>query len=271
LTLREDGEAGQVGEVGDLLLCINDYLEVRMLTDDTPLGYVLTRREAVVLLGATGVMLLTPGALVPGRFRRVACVARPEQTEGPYFVDDMLNRADIRSDPTDGAVKPGSPLELTFSVSRLAGAACAPLAGALVDLWQCDHLGVYSDVVDPRFSTKGRKFLRGYQVTDGAGLARFITIFPGWYQGRTVHLHFKIRSAPDASPGFAFTSQIYFDDAFTDRVHALEPYAARGQGRTRNDRDRIYARGGPQLTVTPTARAAGEGHAATFEIALALG
>jgi protocatechuate 3,4-dioxygenase beta subunit len=195
-------------------------------------------------------------------------VVRPEQTAGPYFVDELLNRSDIRSDPATGAVSPGVPLELTFHVSRVAEAACAPLAGALVDVWHCDHLGVYSDVVDPRFDTIGQKFLRGYQVTDGDGIARFTTVFPGWYQGRTVHIHFKIRSAPEADPGFEFTSQLYFDDQLTDRIHALDPYAEKGPRTRRNAGDGIYSRGGSQLTLD-TARQ-GDGLGAAFDIALQL-
>jgi protocatechuate 3,4-dioxygenase beta subunit len=151
-------------------------------------------------------------------------------------------------------------------VSRLEAGACTPLAGVVVDLWQCDHLGVYSDVRDRSFDTTGKKFLRGYQVTDQAGAARFTTVYPGWYQGRTVHLHFKLRSAPAASPGFEFTSQLYFDDALTDRVFTRAPYADRGARSTRNERDGIYRRGGAQLKLDVTESP--QGFAAAFEIAL---
>lgn len=195
-----------------------------------------------------------------------ACVARPQQTEGPYFVDEALNRSDIRSDPSDGSVRPGAPLELTFKVSRISGNGCAPLAGAVVDLWHCDHRGIYSDVRDPDFDTAGKKFLRGYQVTDSDGLARFTTIYPGWYHGRTVHVHFKIRSAPSSTPGFDFTSQLYFDDALTDEVHSRKPYAEKGRRDRRNAGDAIFARGGAQL-LPPVVRRRG-GYAATFEVAL---
>jgi protocatechuate 3,4-dioxygenase beta subunit len=236
--------------------------------DDRPVGDVLSRREALTLLGASGAVLLgirAGSAAGRPRGRRV-CVARPQQTEGPYFVDEKLLRSDIRSDPTDASVRPGSPLDLTFHVSRLEAGACTPLAGVVVDLWQCDHLGVYSDVRDRSFDTTGKKFLRGYQVTDQAGAARFTTVYPGWYQGRTVHLHFKLRSAPAASPGFEFTSQLYFDDALTDRVFTRAPYADRGARSTRNERDGIYRRGGAQLELDVTESP--QGFAAAFEIAL---
>lgn len=241
-----------------------------MHSDDQHLGLVLSRREALALLGATGYMLFTGRPAVGGRRGAIAgaCVVRPEQTEGPYFVDELLDRSDIRVDPSDGAVKPGVPLDLTIAVSHLAGGACLPLAGVLVDIWHCDHLGVYSDVQDPGFDTRGKKFLRGYQVTGADGRARFTTIYPGWYAGRTVHIHFKLRSPSSARPGYAFTSQLYFDDALTDRVHAREPYASKGRRTVRNGGDGIYRRGGAQLLLPLASR--GEGYAGTFDIALQL-
>ena len=196
------------------------------------------------------------------------CVVRPEQTEGPYFVDERLNRSDIRSDPSNGFVKDGVPLAITFAVQRIDGSSCVPLAGVLVDIWHCDALGVYSDVQDPGFNTVGQKFLRGYQVTDANGAASFVTIYPGWYQGRTVHIHFKLRTDPDAAQGFEFTSQLYFDDALTDIVHAQQPYAAKGQRTLRNSGDGIYRNGGSQLLLAPTADGMG-GYTASFDIALA--
>jgi protocatechuate 3,4-dioxygenase beta subunit len=252
-----------------------------MQNDDQQRGYMLTRREAVAMLGVSSVALLTG---CRGSSTRVSadtatssstsasagasmCVVRPEMTEGPYFVDEMLNRSDIRRDPSDRSVKPGTLLQLSFNVSTIAAAACTPLAGALVDLWHCDHLGVYSDVSDPGFNTVGKRFLRGYQVTDARGLASFTTVYPGWYQGRAVHIHFKIRSAPSASRGFEFTSQLFFDDALTDRVHVQQPYAAKGQRTVRNSRDGIFRRGGSQLLLSLTETSSG-GYASTFDIAL---
>ena len=137
---------------------------------------------------------------------------------------------------------------------------------ALVDVWSCDHQGIYSDVEDPGFDTRGKKFLRGYQETDNTGVARFTTIYPGWYGARTVHVHFKVRSAPGTKPGFEFVSQLYFDDVFTDRVYAKPPYSSRGPRVLRNAQDGIFRHGGSDLVldVTPTDR----GYAAPFELAL---
>jgi protocatechuate 3,4-dioxygenase beta subunit len=225
---------------------------------------VINRRKMLSLLGLSGCAWLTRRASAQVSS---ACVVRPQQTEGPYFVDERLNRSDIRSDPASGAVKPGAPLQVVFRVLQLSGGACRPLSGAQVDVWHCDALGAYSDVRDPGGNTLGQKFLRGFQVTDASGVVRFTTIYPGWYEGRAVHIHFKIRTDAGAGRGREFTSQLYFDDALTDRVHAQAPYASRGQQRMRNDRDGIFQRGGRELILAVAE--SGPGHAGTFDIALA--
>ena len=202
----------------------------------------------------------------------LACVVRPALTEGPYFVDELLNRSDIRSDPSTGAVKAGVPLKLKINLFRTSdGGACTPLAGALVDIWHCDALGAYSNVSagggNP--NTLGQEFLRGYQVTDADGLARFTTIYPGAYPGRAVHIHFKIRSAAGGGRMHEFTSQLFFDDGLTDQVHAQAPYATPGQSRLRNARDGIYRSAGAQLTLVVAPAA--PGYTASFDLALQTG
>jgi protocatechuate 3,4-dioxygenase beta subunit len=234
----------------------------------------MTRRAAVAVLTGGSLTLLMGGyatersaaqsaSVVP------ACVVRPQQIEGPYFVDERLQRSDIRSDPDNGAVQPGVPLQLGFMVTRISGNTCTPLPGAQVDVWQCNALGVYSDVTDPGFQTVGQKFLRGYQVTDSTGAAPFVTIYPGWYPGRTVHIHFKIRTTPTSPQRYAFTSQLYFDDALTDRVHTQAPYASKGPRKVRNKDDGIFRDGGEHLMLSLSEH--GEGYAATFGIGLQLG
>ncbi|HEV7366667.1 MAG TPA: intradiol ring-cleavage dioxygenase [Gemmatimonadales bacterium] len=240
--------------------------------DDIPIGKVLTRREALAFLGASGAYLFfgcSSTASTDPTGGSASCVARPALTEGPYYVDEELNRSDIRTDPSDGTVKPGALLALTFNVSTAASSTCAPLAGAVVDVWHCDALGAYSDVSDPRFNTVGRKFLRGYQVTGADGVARFTTIYPGWYQGRAVHLHFKVRSPAGASPAYEFTSQLFFDDALTDQVHAQQPYAAKGQRTLRNSGDGIYNQGGSQLVLSLAQ--ASDGYEGSFDVAVSNG
>jgi protocatechuate 3,4-dioxygenase beta subunit len=254
--------------------------------DDAQVGRILSRREILALLGGSSVALLAacaPGALTSASPTAAAqqtstaptaaaaassaaatvlpsCIVRPALTEGPYFVDEKLDRSDIRSDPATGAVRPGALLTLNFLVSRVSGSACAALNGAVVDVWHCDALGVYSDVDNAR----GQKFLRGYQATDASGSAKFTTVYPGWYQGRAVHIHFKIRPTSSSE----FTSQLFFDDALSTQVFAQTPYSQKGtQGITRNSGDGIFQQSGGKLTLNVTK--SGDAYAATFDIGLA--
>ena len=270
--------------------------------DDLPTGRILSRREAVTLLAASSAALVagcrpgsrgSAGASTTGSTGAPAsaaatsapavtsstlpsCVAKPELTVGPYFVDKQLNRADIRVEPTTGVASPGQPLSLSFRVQQIANGQCTPLPNAMVDVWQCDAEGRYSGVNDRMvgFNTEGKKFLRGYQVTDKNGNARFMTIYPGWYQGRAVHIHFKIRTPLDAALAdqqdrtYEFTSQLFFDDDLTDQIHKAQPYAAKGQRDLRNANDGIYRQGGSSLVV-PVALSQ-VGYAATFDLGLDL-
>jgi protocatechuate 3,4-dioxygenase beta subunit len=238
-----------------------------MHNDDHQSGRIMNRREALALLGTAGAAMLAGRASWSSAAEpSLSCVASPEQTEGPYFVDERLNRADIRSDPADGSMREGLPLTLSLVISSVAAGTCTPLSGATVDMWHCDAAGAYSDARDPHFNTIGKKFLRGYQVTDAAGSVRFTTIYPGWYDGRTVHIHFKVRGTAAAKRGYEFTSQLYFDDAFTDRVYARNPYARRGRRTVRNAGDWIFRDGGSRMML-PVAES-GAGYAANFHVGL---
>ena len=231
----------------------------------------MLRRQVIAALGAAGATALTGGlvaARAATRTSSLACVVRPSQIEGPYFVDEKLNRSDIRSDPRTKVVSEGVPLYLKFVVSRTEGSGCLPLAGAQVDVWHCDAEGLYSDTDDFQEDTRGFRFLRGYQITDRNGAASFTTIYPGWYPGRTVHIHFKIRVGPQGkgAGGREFTSQIYFDDALTDIIHAQLPYSKRGQRKVRNNRDVVSLIGGSRL-ILPLHEYR-KGYAGTFDVSL---
>lgn len=234
-----------------------------MPDDDRTLGRLLTRREVLAAMGSVTLAGVWPGS-VQGQ-ARPACIARPEQTEGPYFVDTGLARSDIRVDTSTGGIEPGVPLQLVFRVSRLDAHGCRALPEAQVELWQCNARGLYSGVRDPHADTRGRNFLRGYQTTDAEGNARFTTIYPGWYPGRAVHLHFSIRAGRGPRRE-EFTSQLYLDDALSDRVFAQAPYGERVGQRVRNDADFIYRRGGHQLRLA--VNEAGGRLGAVFDIGL---
>jgi protocatechuate 3,4-dioxygenase beta subunit len=274
--------------------------------DDLPVGRLLSRREVLSLFGFTGAALLAACTVVtpaPNAESATAvaiatdptaqasaeaevatveavntttipnCVVRPEMTEGPYFVDGQLERSDIRTEPSDGSVKEGVPLTLAFAVSQISDSTCSPLAGATIDIWHCDALGVYSGVSDPRFDTSDQTWLRGYQVTGNDGIAQFITIYPGWYPGRAVHIHFKIRTTVTGNETYEFTSQFFFDDALSDQVFMLSPYDSKGEGNTLNSNDGIYGGGGDQMTLNLTQVNGSDmsaGFTTTFEIALDL-
>lgn len=242
----------------------------------------MNRRKMLTLIGAAGINRLSgySSANASESVRRtLSCVLTPQQTEGPYFVDEHLHRSDIRSDPADGSIKEGLPLALEIRVFAAGtgtkagnGIDCKPLAGASVDIWHCDAQGIYSDVTDSSFNTVGKKFLRGYQVTDTSGSVRFLTIYPGWYPGRTVHIHFKIRTDPKYARTREFTSQLYFNDSITDLVYARQPaYARKGSylPRTRNEGDGIFREGGDQLMLTLLET--GKGYATTFDVGLETG
>jgi protocatechuate 3,4-dioxygenase beta subunit len=199
------------------------------------------------------------------------CLVSPEQIEGPFFVDERLNRSDLRTDPTNGAVSPGAPFRLVLHVSQVANNTCTPLPGATVDVWHCDALGSYSDVRDNASGsgdTRGRKFLRGYQLSDSQGKVGFQTIYPGWYEGRAVHLHFKIRTNPTSGVRHEFSSQLYFDEAITDQIHAQAPYGQKGRRDTTNSSDGIYRRGGNDLMLGLTKDA--DGYVGAYKVAMLL-
>ena len=165
----------------------------------------------------------------------VTCVLAPEQTEGPYYLDD----AKVRQNITEG--KPGVPLALRLTV--VDASSCKPIKGAAVDIWHCDAGGVYSGTSVQ--GTEDDRFLRGIQRTDAKGVALFRTVYPGWYRGRTVHIHVMVHIGGNV----VHTGQLYFSDAVTDAVYRRSPYNRRPNRDPRNAGDSIYRNGGKRSTL----------------------
>ena len=175
--------------------------------------------------------------------------------EGPYFVDERINQADLY--PTS----PGLQLELTFNVYNTSSTQCVTLPGAWVDIWEANYNGKYSDEASE--GTKGLTYLRGYQVTDKNGTVNFRTTYPGYYTGRTVHLHIMVRTF-DAAGNVLYrsTTQVYFDDSISDAVFTLAPYNTRPARQTRNQQDRIFS----QKAVLPLVGDIKSGYKAAYPV-----
>jgi protocatechuate 3,4-dioxygenase beta subunit len=159
----------------------------------------------------------------------VACVLTPEQTEGPYYIA----KEKVRRNITEG--RPGTPLLLHLAVVN--ASTCKPIKGATVDIWHCDAGGVYSGFGQ---GSSSRTFMRGIQKTGAKGIAIFRTVYPGWYTGRTVHIHVKVHLGGRV----VHTGQLYFRDALTDAVYKAAPYTSRPGRDTRNANDSVYRNGG---------------------------
>ena len=165
----------------------------------------------------------------------------PQQTEGPYFVDGMPNRTDITSDTSNGSVEDGMSLNLAINVYDVDDGSCTPLGNAQVDIWHANFQGVYSGVQEQ--GTVGTDFLRGYQLTDDNGTVRFTTVYPGWYEGRAIHIHVKVRNFEGSQETFEWTSQFYLPNSVNEQVHIQAPYSNHGPITTANEQDGIYAGG----------------------------
>jgi protocatechuate 3,4-dioxygenase beta subunit len=170
----------------------------------------------------------------------VSCVLTPEQTEGPYYIDAAKVRRDIR----EGHPGIAMPLEATV----VDASTCKPIEGAAVDIWHCDASGIYSGV-----DGDTRTFLRGIQRTDPRGLATFLTIFPGWYQGRTTHIHVKVHLGGNV----VHTGQLYSPEATVTAATKVVPYSRRGAPDTRNAEDAIYRNGGSKSLTRVSRDASG--------------
>jgi protocatechuate 3,4-dioxygenase beta subunit len=230
-------------------------------------GERISRRTLMKLSG------LGMAAIATGRWREAVgaraasssdlasslCVLSPEQTEGPYYIA----REKVRSTITEN--RPGISLHLKLAV--VDASSCKPIKGAAVDIWHCDGGGIYSGFEAASAGGPGggggptdkHTFLRGIQFSDARGHVNFHTIYPGWYRGRTVHIHVKVHLHHDAVGHVVHTGQLYFNDSLTKAVYQrAEPYRSRAAARdTFNATDSIFQSGGAQSMLTMKANGHG--------------
>lgn len=228
------------------------------------------------VLGALSVRGFAETALaaVPSASARAAlatstgCTTLTEElTQGPFWVDEKLNRSDVRTDSVTGAVQAGVPLTLTINLQD-AGAGCDPQVGAYVDIWHANAQGAYSDVSGSgNPDNVGVDWLRGYQVSDGNGSVTFTTVMPGYYVSRTIHIHFRVRLTLADDSEVNFTSQLFFDESVNAAVLATSAYQKSQARDTVNSADQLY----DAALLVPVTGSADAGYAGAFTVNLDFG
>jgi len=202
------------------------------------INIALSRRTALTagLFGGLAAVAGPASALTTTAAGEV-CLITPQATQGPYWFDPKLERTDI----TEG--RKGLPLRIAIKV--LEGATCAPIRDARVDVWHCDAQGIYSgyEGQGPTGTTEGETFLRGHQATGADGVAKFLTVYPGWYQGRTPHVHVKVFLDEEGTTNL-LTCQLFFPDALSEWLFSNAPdYLREGQTRDTLNRTDGIAQG----------------------------
>jgi protocatechuate 3,4-dioxygenase beta subunit len=217
----------------------------------------------------------TADAATSGSGDAGACASTLEGEVGPYFADDSadgFNRTDITANLDGTSVQAGIPLVLTVYIYD-AQNSCTPYVGAQVDIWHCNASGVYSDIAAESTSTE--QWLRGYQITDSTGKIAFTTIVPGWYQGRTTHIHLRIRSSYDEAAGLSDgtnTTQVFFSQTLIDTIATtITPYNSEGTNPTTNASDHVYAGETNGTNVLAMTGDTTSGYTATLSIYLPIG
>lgn len=245
------------------------------------------RRRTVLIAGGATAATLTVGATAPEAPSAAApastapvaaaavCTLTKEMTEGPYYLDGQLVRADVSEDKT------GVPLKLTLTV--VDDDTCAPLGNALVEIWHCDALGEYSGFVggNGHDEPDNGTFLRGGVLTGSDGVARITSVYPGWYRGRCIHIHVKVHTDVTLTSDGSFeggqelhTGQLFFDEGITEDVAEVAAYAANTVPRTTLAQDSIYDEGGAAsglLTLTALGGSAASGYAGTLTLGVETG
>jgi protocatechuate 3,4-dioxygenase beta subunit len=235
----------------------------------------LRRREALQLfggLGAAAVWRASGGGVTPARAAQTtpaaeasACVLTPEATAGPYYIANHLTRRNIRQN------QPGLPLALHLTVQH--ATSCQPIGGADVEIWHANAVGVYSGYggSGPPGGNGGHAtpnnrltFLRGHQISDAGGRVLFETIYPGWYRGRTPHIHLKVHVGGRT----VHTGQLFFPDVVSDAVYRHGAYRSHGQPDTTNGADNIFGTAGGSRAIVALAKGAGGSYSGSIGLAV---
>jgi len=222
------------------------------------------RREAMAVMGAAGAAVAlgcgdspaspssTTTTTTPATSTNAACAVTPTETIGPYPSLTDLFRSDVREG------KQGTQLNLTIKVVNVASG-CSPVANANVEIWHVDATGNYSQYGTQTTQT----YLRGIQTTDASGEVTFVTIYPGWYQGRATHIHVEVTINGVSRK----VTQMAFPETINNAVHASGVYSSRGANPMSNAADGIFADSLSSEIVTPTGSPT-TGYSVAFQVGI---
>jgi len=229
-----------------------------------------TQSLTAVYAGNSTYAASTSAAITVTVSAATACSETLEGEEGPYFVDDSATgylRSNILSNLDGTDTQTGVPLTLTLYVYD-AENSCAAMSGVQVDIWHCNASGIYS--AESSESTSSESWLRGYQITDSTGKVQFTTIIPGWYSGRTTHIHLRLRSTYDETDDSGTnTVQLFFNQTLIDTLAtSVSPYSAEGTNSTTNATDRVYSTEEDGTTLMTLAGSTSAGYTASFSVYL---
>jgi protocatechuate 3,4-dioxygenase beta subunit len=235
------------------------------ITDPDGSAVGMRRRESLIIVGGIAGAALWPVARALGAMAKVnsadaiasaaaTCVLTPEVTAGPFYIANHLYRRNVTENQL------GIPLTLHLEVQK--SATCTPIQGATLEIWHANALGVYSGYASgaapggaggQATPTDKLTFLRGHQKTDASGRVVFDTIYPGWYAGRTPHIHLRVHVGGST----VHTGQLFFADSISDAVYRTAHYRGHGQPDTTNAADSIYKQAGGTSALVRLSKQAG--------------
>ena len=193
----------------------------------------MDRKNFIKSVGLAGFGLTLPfsklTASPSGDTTTDSCTLIPSETEGPFPLDLTANTTFFRQDVRED--RDGVQFNLKMKILGLDN--CEPMSNVRVNIWHCDKDGIYSGYnnnMNP--SDTNATYLRGYQMTDSNGEVEFITIFPGWYEGRICHIHFQVY----VSTSYSVVSQMSFDIDTKNQIYS--------------DYSTIYTKGSDPMTFS---------------------